>query len=87
MLFPWVLLTNGCDNMAFSTITLYINEEDKTNLQQVLEQLEGILQYQPNGGDDIVLYDPQRISYDQILETVLQASYHISRFYVAGEEC
>lgn len=72
--------------MVTGEITLDIDEEDKTNLQKILGQLEGVLQYQLKYRDVIVLYDSQRISYDQILETVLQASYHISRFYVTEEE-
>ncbi|SDI16127.1 hypothetical protein [Desulfosporosinus hippei] len=73
--------------MVTGEITLDIDEENKTSLQQILEQLEGILQYQLKHRDVIVFYDSQRISYDQILETALQANYHISRFYVTEEEC
>lgn len=71
--------------MITGEITLDIDEEDKTGLQQILGQLEGILKYQLKHRDVIVLYDSKRISYDQILETVLQASYHIRRFYVTED--
>ena len=73
--------------MVTGEITLDIDEEDKTSLQQILGQLEGILQYQQKHRNVIVLYDSQRTTFDQILETALQANYHISRFYVTEEEC
>jgi len=47
---------------------------------------DGILECQLRHREATILYDSQKISYDQILETVLQASYHISMFYV-WEEC
>jgi len=72
--------------MVTGEITLVIVEEDETGLQQILGQLAGILQYQPLHREATILYDSQRISYDRILETVLQASYHIIRFYVTEEE-
>ena len=69
--------------MAAGEITLYLEEEDNIGLQKVLGQLEGILHYQLMHREAFVRYDSQKMSYDQILETVLQASYRISRFYVA----
>ncbi|MHB8077146.1 hypothetical protein [Desulfosporosinus fructosivorans] len=73
--------------MVTSEITLVIVEEDKTGLQQIIRQLAGILQCQLRHREAIILYDSQKISYDQILEAVLQVSYHISRFYVTEDEC
>ena len=73
--------------MVTSEITLVIVEEDKEVLQQILRQLAGILQCQLRHREATILYDSQKISYDQILETVLQASYHIIMFYVTEEEC
>ncbi|MCO1600201.1 hypothetical protein [Desulfosporosinus nitroreducens] len=68
--------------MAAGEITLVLGEEDNIGLQQVLGQLEGILFYKLTHREAFVRYDSQKMSYDQILETVLQASYQISRFYV-----
>lgn len=73
--------------MVTGEITLVIVEEDKKGLQQILRQLADILQYQLRHRAATILYDSQKISYDQILETVLQASYHISMFSVTEEEC
>ncbi|KUO78875.1 MAG: hypothetical protein APF81_18370 [Desulfosporosinus sp. BRH_c37] len=72
--------------MVTGKITLVIVEEDKKGLQQILRQLAGILQYLILHREATILYDSQKISYDRILETVLQASYHISRFYAIEEE-
>ena len=72
--------------MVIGEITLVIVEEDKTGLQQILRQLAGILQCQLRHREATILYDSQKISYDRILETPLQASYHISRFYVIEED-
>lgn len=67
---------------AAGEITLVLGEEDNIGLQQALGQLEGILFYQLMHQEAFVRYDSQKISYDQILETILQASYRISRYYV-----
>lgn len=72
--------------MAVGEITLFLGEEDNIGLQKVLGQLEGILLCQLKHRAAFVRYDFQKISYDQILETVLQASYRVSRFYVAEME-
>ena len=72
--------------MVTGEITLVIVKEDKTGLQQILRQLAGILQCQLWHRETTILYDSQKISYDRILETILQASYHISMFYVTEEE-
>ncbi|KGK91812.1 hypothetical protein DP73_01250 [Desulfosporosinus sp. HMP52] len=68
--------------MATAEITLVLEESDNIALQQVLGELEGILFYKLKHREAFVRYDSQKISYDQILESVLQASYRISRFYV-----
>lgn len=73
--------------MVTGEITLILVEEDKTGLQHILRQLTGVFQCQLRHREAIILYDSQKISYDQILEAVLQASYHISMFYVTAEEC
>ncbi len=72
--------------MVTGEITLVIVKEDKAGLQQILRQLAGILQCQLRQRETRILYGPQKISYDQILEMVLQAKYHISMFYVTEEE-
>lgn len=72
--------------MVTGEITLVIFEEDKAGLQQILRQLAGILQCQLRHREARILYGPQKISYDRILETVLQASYHIRMFYVTENE-
>ncbi|MEG6521402.1 hypothetical protein [Desulfotomaculum sp. 1211_IL3151] len=73
--------------MVTGKIALLLNKEDHANLQLILEQLTGILQCQRAHKEFIVIYDRQRIDYDQILQTTSQAGYRISRFYVAEEEC
>jgi len=73
--------------MVTGEITLVIVEEDKTGLQHILRQLAGILQCQLRHREVTILFDSQKIFYDRILETVLQAGYHISMFYVIEENC
>jgi len=72
--------------MVIGEIILVVAEEDKTGLQQILRLLAGILQCQLRHREATILYNSQKISYDQILEAILQASYPISRFYVIEED-
>lgn len=72
--------------MFSGKITLITRDNDKTGVQQVVRQLKGILHCQLQHQQLIVLYNPQSITYDRILETTLQAGYPITSFFVVEEE-
>lgn len=73
--------------MVTGKIALLLSKEASANLQLILDQLTGILKCQRAHREFIVIYDRQRIDYDQILQATSQAGYRVSRFYVAEEEC
>ena len=70
--------------MATGEITLINCKEDTTGMRQILEMLEGILQYQLQHREAIIQFDSQRIPYESVESST---SSNISLFYVIEEEC
>ena len=71
--------------MVISAITLVSNQADKEGQQNILQKIEGVIDYRVHNQQTDVAFDPQKTQYDRILEEVAQAGYRVIWFYVTED--
>jgi allophanate hydrolase subunit 1 len=55
-------------------------------MQNILQQMTGVIEFNLNNQEVAVIFDPQKIHYDHILEEILQAGYRVICFYVTEDD-
>ena len=72
--------------MVISEIILVINHSDKEGMQNILQQMVGVIDCRLRNQQTDVIFDSQKTQYDRILEEIMQAGYRVIWFYVAEAE-
>lgn len=71
--------------MVISTITLGSNQADNEGLQNILQKIEGVIDYSLHNQQTDVIFNPHKTQYDRILEEITQAGFRVIWFYVTED--
>lgn len=72
--------------MVISEITLVTNQANKEGMQNILQQMAGVMDCCLRNQQTDVIFDPQKTQYDRILEEIMQAGYRVIWFYVTEDD-
>jgi len=72
--------------MVIAEITLVTNQADKEGMQNILQQMAGVIDCSLRDQRTDVIFDPQKTQYDCILEEIMQAGYRVIWFCVTEDD-
>lgn len=74
--------------MVTSEIIMVTNKSNEEGMQNILQQMTGVMEYRLHNQEVAVIFDPRKAQYDRILEIIMQAGYRVTWFYVIeNNEC
>lgn len=72
--------------MVTSEIILVTNQANKEGMQNILQQMTGVMKYRLHNQEVAVIFDSQKTQYDRILEEIIQAGYRVIWFFVTEDD-